>query len=147
MPTNHSRPPIKPVVDAVKTVLEAIDFDGSTYQAGIGGAPPCDPPYLIISLPTGAGADTEGPMDYPEADVEHRIQINAVAAYPEAALAMRDKASSAMTTPNVDNYLSTRRVQSVRLDLSQGIRREDGGRPAPLYTVSDQYEIKTTPGT
>lgn len=56
--TDYSRPALRPLVLAFKSVLEAIDFGGDTYKAGIAGAPPCDPPYFII-MPIGSAG--EGP--------------------------------------------------------------------------------------
>jgi len=139
------RPKIKPIVKAVENVLSGIMLGGKQIPIGLGEAPECPPPYLIISSGTQGGYT--GPWTDPDADASDRIQITAVGISDETSLGALDKAREQLTFANlVAEGIPDRKILSVNLNLSRGGFVEQRGIPEPLFSNVDQYLIATTPG-
>ena len=141
------RAKLKPVMDACKSVVETIPFDGGTIPVGLSVAPDCPRPFVIItSVPS---PRYSGPMGAIEADSMDRIQFTATAMNPEQSDWLRDQVREVLTIEALDaqfvSLSANRRVLRVILDIPRGVQRDDRGLPAPIFNSIDQYMIETTP--
>lgn len=142
-----------PVMLAAKAVIEAIQTGGATLKVGLGEAPDCPPPYIILTRPS--GGSLTGTLANPEADADHRVQVIALGQLSVQALRALDKVRQGLTVTALQtefDVLNTageagadRRVTLCWVDVSRGEIREERGLPEPLFSDIDQYIIRTTP--
>ena len=142
-----------PVMLAAKAVVESTQLGGATIKVGLGEAPDCPAPYVILTRPT--GGILTGTMANPEADADHRVQVIAVGELSEQSTRLLDAVRATMTVENLQTEFdvldlagevgASRRVSMVFIDVSRGETREERGLPEPLFSDIDQYIVRTHP--
>lgn len=134
----------RPLMNAVKTVLETIVAGTGTIAVGDATDPNHAPPYLILSEI--ASFDVEGSMapDDLESDVVLRFQVTAVGSTAEQARGARDAARAVLTVDAVDDEISGRVTMYLLVDISFA-PTDVLGLPEPRFSAADQYLWKTTP--
>lgn len=140
------RPTAEPLMAAIESVLSSIALGSDTMPVGRGTVPDCPGrPYLILSSPITSTFD--GSLETSDDDVQKRVQVSAVGDTQQQALMALDKARAVMNTPTIQTAMggNGRRIHAVMLDLHRGDLREERGIPDPLFTVIDQYLIRSSP--
>jgi len=140
-----------PVMLAAKAVVEATLLAGVKVKVGLGEAPDCPAPYVILTRPT--GGILTGDFRDPEIDADHRVQVIAVGELSEQSMRLLDAVRGTMTVANLQAEFdvldldgepgSSRRVSMVFVDVSRGETREERGLPEPLFSDVEQYIVRT----
>ena len=132
-------------VDAVIAALDAASLlvgdavtpDGVTNDAQ---GRPTTPYCIVYPMPSGG---TSGPMSSPHADEDQVVQVTAVGRSREQAQWVADVAK---TTLLAGLTLTGRSLLSrPRLDVGNGVQRDDATAGPPLFHAVARYRFTTTP--